>query len=288
MSFLRNIVLLGVLATTLVVIITTLASEEPTEEGARFLKILQTGDMHTILLQFGDNTCGCQPRGGYEAFIRFESGEPDNLAFLTGHPFMVGSMSQKWVPTRTKFPGGTLPWESPESNEVRVNIKFNGNEYSPYFLPMDMAFGYPVKAEELKKFIADPSEHFERQLALRLRPDVKPGLVPPPDKNRKRDPYMADYYKEQLPAESTKFLRPMDASNVTNTDGPSVPASQYAAKLPRLKEAVLKLLVVRRGKFKHWQVKKGAVCDPVFELADGKIVSLKGPEVELVPGSATH
>lgn len=284
MTVLRNIVLLAALAVTLFVIFTTLAAEEPTDEANRFLKIIQSGDMHTILLQFGDNTCGCQPRGGYEAFIRFESGEPDNLAFLMGKQFSFHHLTQKWVPTRAKFQGGNLPWENPESNEVRAELKFD-QDYKPVFLPMDMAFGYPVKQEDLEKFCNDPSEHFERQIALRLRPDVKEGVVGPP---RKQDPFMADYYKKLLPPEETRYLRPLDASAVTTADGKQIPATEFAAKLPRLKEAVLKLLVVRRGKHKHWHVKKGAICDPVFELADGKTVTLKGPEVELVPGSARN
>lgn len=285
MTALRNIVLLGALAVTLFVIFTTLAAEEPVEEAQRFLKILQTGDMHTILLQFGDNTCGCQPRGGYEAFIRYESGEPDNLAFMTGHPFTFEHLAQKWVPTVAKFQGGNLPWEKPESNEVQADIKFDKG-YTPYFIPLDMAFGYPVKQADLDSFVADPSKGFERQIALRMRPELGAGLVD--SKPRPHDPFMADHYKELLPAEQTRYLRPQDAAAVITADGKTINAVEFANKMPKLKQAVLKMLVVRRGKYKHWHVKKGAICDPVFELSDGKTVALKGPAIELTPGSARN
>lgn len=288
MSYLRNLVLLAVLILTLNVVLTTLSSEQPQEEAARFLKILQSGDERQTVLQFGDNTCGCQPRGGYVAFIKYESGEPDNLAFAFGHPLKVGEMSQTPVPTRLKNPGGNLPWEKPESREVRIKVQFDPKLYSPYFLPLDMAFGHAVKEEDLKKFCADPAPNFTRELAIRLRPELTAGVVKPPDNSSDAEKFMADHYMPLLPPAERKYFRPLDAGVVTMADGSSVPASNFAAQLPRLREAEVKLLVVRRGRFKHWQVKKGTVFNPVFQLADGKLVPLSGPNDELVPGSAVH
>lgn len=288
MSYLRNLILIAVLILTVNVVLRTLSSEEPQEEAGRFLKILQSGDERQTVLQFGDNTCGCQPRGGYVAFIKYESGEPDNLAFGFGHPFKVGEMTQTPVPTRTKNPGGNMPWEKPESREVRVNVEFDPKRYSPYFVPLDMAFGHAIKESDLKKFCADPSENFSRELTVRLRPELAAGVVKPPDNNPDKEKFMADHYLPLLAPAERKYLRPMDAGAVILEDGTSVPASNYAAQLPRLKQAIVKLLVVRRSRFKHWQVKKGTVCNPVFQLADGKTLLLSGPDEELVPGSASH
>lgn len=286
MTLIRNLILVGVFLLTLKIVLTTMGSEQPTEEAARFLKIAQSGDERKIVSQFGDNTCGCQPRGGYVAFIKYESGEPDNLAFLVGHPFKVGDMSQRRVPTKLKYDGGNLPWEKPESSEVRVKITFDPSSYSPYFLPLDMAFGHATKIEDLKKFCADPAPGFTRDFALRLRPDVKPGVVAGPEKLIDKEKFMADHYMELLEPAERKHLRPLDAGVVTLADGQTAPAADFLNQYPRLKEAELRLLVVRRGHFKNWQVKKGKISNPIFQLPDGKTIALEGPEDELVPGSA--
>lgn len=287
MTWFRNILLGGILLMTIVILITTVGSEPCTEEASIFLNKMMEGDRPAVLTQFGDNTCHCQPRGGYSAFLKFESGENDNLAFLYEHKFKVGAMTAKEVPTVEKFQGSSLPWEKPESNEVDVQLSFDKKDYSPYFLPLDMAYGYPIKEADLDKFCLDPSIEFFKSTALRLRPSLEKGLVPPAptDPNRKPE-FMADYYKTMLPPEACKYLKPTDAADVITADGKPAPAAQFADKLPRLKAGVLRLVVVRRGKMQRWAIKKGTFIDPVFTLADGKELALKTPEKAISEAAA--
>ena len=271
MILLRNLILFLLLAGILAIILRTLASDESTDEASLFLRKLKEGDVTTLVPQFGENACHCQPRGGYLAYLKYESGEQDNLAFLLGRQFEHGEFSVKPVPTILKSKTSSeVPWEKPESVEIDVPIAFSKDSYSPYFLPMDMAYGHPLKKSELDAFCKDPSVDFARNMAVRLRPSLEPGLVAkaaPPDPNRKPE-FSADQYMELLPADQTKYVKPTDAGSVLMPDGKTLPASTFAEQLPRLKKATMRLYIGRRGDFKRWAVKKARIKDPLFEVRD--------------------
>lgn len=278
MAFLRNVLLFAIIAGVIFIVAKTLASDAPTDEANIFIQKLQEGDLQQLLPQFGENTCHCQPRGGYMAYVKYESGEQDNLAFLLGHPFTLGEYAVKSVPTIAKGGGTGDTWEKPESVEIDAPISFD-KDYSPYFLPMDMAFGYPMKKAELDAFCQDPSKDFAKNMVLRLRPTVHPGLIqkaPPPDP-KKRPEFSADLYKELLPASETKYLKPTDAAGAEGSDGKVLAAEDFQKDLPRLKRAVMRLYVGRRGEFKRWAVKKVRIKDPVFLLKNGKELALQTP-----------
>ena len=291
MIFLRNILLGGIFLITIVLLLTTMGSDPNTDEAQLFLNKLKEGEASALITQFGDNTCHCQPRGGYQAYLKYQSGESENLAYLFGHKFSIGAMSSREVPTVEKVKGGYMAWESPESTEVDVQVSFNPAEYSPYLLPRDMAYGYTMKEADLLKFCAEPRAETEkvkpveffRDITLCLRPSLEKGLVPPPappDKNRKPE-YMSDFYLQLLSGDDAKYLRPADAGNVETDSGKSASAVDFAQKLPRLKSGVLRVSVVRRGKMQRWAVKKVRLKDPVFTLSNGKELALKTPEEAL-------
>lgn len=281
MTALRNIILLAAFLVAMFVIFTTLSQEEPTEQTKLFLHKLEQNDSNGLLTQFGDNTCNCQPRGGYIAYLLYRSGEQNNLSALLGQSFTAGQPAVKYVPTKSKYKGGNLPWEQPESTEIDIPIQFNQKEQAPYFLPLDMAFGHEIKEADFNEFCQHPEQGFEKSLALRLRPTVKSGLIPPPaakpDPKRKPE-YTADVFMELLPKDKSRYLRPMDAASVKLTSGKTLPAEAFAGKLPRLKAANLKFLVGRRSKYKRWAIGKVFLRDPELELSDGKILKLKSPE----------
>jgi hypothetical protein len=283
MVFLRNLLLFAIIAGVIFIIARTLGSDESTDQASLFLQKLQDGDAAQIVPQFGENTCHCQPRGGYLAYLKYESGEQDNLAFLLGHPFSFGEFVVKSVPTISKYKGGDAGFEKPESVEIDTPISMDKG-YSPYFLPMDMAFGYPMKKTDFDAFCKDPSPDFARALSVRLRPTLASGLVAkaaPPEKD-KRPEFSADLYKELLPPEETRYLKPTDAAEIVDNDGKTQPAASFQKDLPRLKRAVLRLYIGRRGELKRWAVKKVRLKDPVFQLADGKELVLETPSELLV------
>jgi len=288
--FFRNILLGGILILVIFMLVTTAGEDLNTDQARLFLTKLQEGDPATLIPLFGDNTCHCQPRGGFRAYLRYESGEADNLAVLYGKKFEVDSaMSSKTVPTAQKFQGSGLPWEQPESTEVEIKLNFDPRNYSPYFVPLDLAYGIPMKEDDFKKFCSDPSNEFYRCFALRLRPQLGEGVLPPPanpDPARKPE-FTADLMLELLPAEDAKYVKPRDLAGVIDADGKARSAVDYEKDFPRLKSCGLRLYVVRRGKFQRWAIRKGKLKDPVFVLADGKELSLKTPDkfLEDMPGS---
>ncbi|MBX9686861.1 MAG: hypothetical protein K2X27_09180 [Candidatus Obscuribacterales bacterium] len=280
MTFLRNILFLGILLTTIFVFVTTMGADPCTDQAKVFLAKLSEGDIETLLPQFGENTCHCQPRGGYRAYIRYESGEADNLAFLFGHKFKTGEMTFKNVPTIEKVKTPHMIWEEPESTEVDVPLSFDPSEYSPYFLPLDMAYGHSVSESDFKKFCADPSPDFWKCLALRLRPGLEKGLVPRAKPDSKAE-FMADLFEGLLPEEQARYLKPKDAAKIEMSDGSEKDAADFAKSFPRLKQGILRLYIVRRGQFHRWTIRKGRLKDPVFLLSDGKEIATKTPEAAL-------
>lgn len=283
MVFLRNLLLFAIIAGVIFIVVRTLASDASTDEATLFLQKLQDGDSSQVVPQFGENVCHCQPRGGYLAYLKYESGEQDNLAFLLGHPISYGEFSVKSVPTVSKYKGGDVNLEKPESVEIDTPVSFDKG-YSPYFLPLDLAFGYPVKKSDFEAFCKEPSADFARALSLRLRPALGPGVVARalPQAKDRRPEFSADLYKELLPESQTRYLKPTDAAEIIDDDGKTKPAIAFEKDLPRLKRAILRLYIGRRGELKRWAVKKVRIKDPVFQLSDGKELALKTPEAVLV------
>lgn len=287
MTAFRNIVLIGAFFLAMFVIFTTMAAEDPADEARLFLKKLEQGDVNKVLSQFGDNTCNCQPRGGYIAYLLYQSGEQNNLSPLLSRHFTTGNITVKAVPTRSKYPGGNLPWEQPESTEVDIPINFEPGSSRPYFLPLDTAFGHQIKEEDFNEFCRHPEKGFEKSLSLRIRPTLKPGLIPPQmatPPGRKPE-FTADMFMTLLPAEQTYYLRPCDAGTIKTGDGKVLMAQAFEERLPRLKAVNLKLLIGRRSKYKRWTVSKGFLRDPEIELSDGKVLKLKSSDWQGDPGA---
>lgn len=279
----KALLLMSVLVLTIVLFVIIEGSDPCTDVASAFVSKMQKADIGPLIHLFGENSCHCEPRGGYIAYLKYESGENDNLAFLFGHNFKIGAMSAKVVPTIEKVQASHLPWDAPESAEVDIPLFFDKAVYSPYFIPLDTAYGYPVSEANLTKFCQDPSQDFWKALSLRLRPSLATGLVAEAkvDPKRKAE-FMADLFKEILPADQAKYLKPADSGAVIGQDGSKKTAESFGSMIPRLKRGVLRLYIGRRGRLQRWAVKKGRLKDPVFELAGGKELALTTPDVALV------
>ena len=281
---LRILLFTAIFAATVFMFITTVGSEPSTNVAAVFLNKLREADKASVIALFGDNSCHCQPRGGYVAYLTFRSGENDNLAFLYGQKFKTGTMSEKAIPTVEKVKSFHLPWEEPESTEVDVPISFVNADDRPYLLPLDSAFGYPLKESELTDFCNNPAGDFWKALSLRLRPSLAKGVVPAAGnaKSAHASEFMSDVFSELLSPEQAKYLRPSDAGDIIAVDGKKKAAAEYATRFPRLSRGTLRLYMGRRGKYQCWTVKKGRLKDPVFALSEGKELELRTPESALV------
>jgi hypothetical protein len=78
-----------------------------------------------------------------------------------------------------------------------------------------------------------------------------------------------DDVKQALGKEASNYLTPRDAGKVLLADGKSMPLEQIAAKLPRLKSALLRLHIVRRGELNDWTVYHFGLMYPHLLLNDG-------------------
>jgi len=260
---------------------------DPKDEAMSFLKDVRSGNLAKSVQHFGGNACHCPAKGGWGAYLIYASGQEPNLAFVMGHPVEFGQ--PKDTPMKN-VKTTLLPWEKPEDAAIDVPITFDPAKYAPLFLPLRMAYGYPMKIAEFEDFLKDPDNDSGRGLTLRLRPDIKPGSIaaasqsisaetasefPALNKERKdnadkpattnatTDAAIADI-KITLGIGATEYLIPKDAGDVLLADGSVMPPYQVAQRLPRLKSAILRLHVVRRGKLKDWTIYHFGLMHPIL------------------------
>jgi hypothetical protein len=301
--------------------------DTPVKYAKQFLNHLQDGDYPSAVSSFGGNICRCPADLGWVSYLIYGSGEDPNLAFMMGKRFVRGGFEIKKMRSTVDKSKQTL-LERPEDFEIDVPLSFDPAIYAPYFLPLDMAYGIPIKAQDLDSFIADPDKDSWKALTLRLRPSLAAGTVTIPEDAKKQiDHYMKDkrarekeerqynekhkntatqtateiaagLAKEAL-AESanSKYLIPKDAAGVIGVDGKPIAQDAVAARLPRLKSALLRLHMVRRDPVEPFTVFHFVVSDPVLlipEKGDYKMLVLKnfkppmtGVAVPTTPGENT-
>jgi hypothetical protein len=245
-----------------------LTEQGPDEDATAFFTKMRTGKVNEIVRSFGDNTCNCPPKGGYISYIRYESGQEPNLAFMVGRKFEQGAFKTKEVAEDTAY---IWPWDRPETAYVDVPLTFNQDKI--YFLPLDMAFGKTMSQSDLTKFAQHPESDSYKGFSLRLRPTLAPGLIGKPPVEIQKE--MRDL--------ALNYLFPADAASVTAASGQTVPTKDVEAELPRLKQALLRLTVVRRGSLKSWKIAK-------FRFLQATVESPKGtqdvPLPLVAPGQA--
>lgn len=270
---------------------------DPKDEAMSFLTDVRSGSLAKSVKHFGGNACHCPAKGGWGSYLIYASGQEPNLAFMTGHPVEFGQPKETPMQNVKKT---LLPWEKPEDAAIDVPITFDPAKYAPLFLPLPMAYGHPMKIAEFNDFLKDPDKDSGRGLTLRLRPSIKPGSIAAPDepmppetatefealnKDRKDNndkskntdatskntDATTEDIKKTLGAEAAEYLIPKDAGDVLLADGSVMPPDQVAAQLPRLKSAVLRLHVVRRGKLKEWTIYHFGLMHSVLVEGDREI-----------------
>jgi hypothetical protein len=278
--------------------------DTPVKYAKQFLNHLQDGDYHHAVASFGGNICRCPADLGWVSYLIYGSGEEPNLALMMGKRFERGSISYKKMESAVDKSQKAL-LENPQDFEVDIPIKFDPKIYAPYFLPLDMAYGLPIKSRDFDTFLSDPDKDSWRSMTLRMRPSLEPETVTIPyEAEAEIDHYMknkkaeekerreqralghrveietkssgnapspieiaAGLAKEALAASAeNKFLIPKDAGPVTADDGKALPLETVAARLPRLKSALLKLHMVRRDTIQPFTVFHFVLSDPVLLL----------------------
>jgi hypothetical protein len=275
--------------------ISTVMFADPKDEAIAFLKDVQSGGLARSVRHFGGNACRCPAKGGWGSYLVYISGQEPNLAFLTGHQFSLGQ--PKATPIANKLTT-MLPWEKPEDFAVDIPITFDPKVYSPLFLPLSTAYGQPISESTLQKFLSDPDKDAWKGFTLRFRPGLQTGAIAPPseplppeaanefealkkdrpgdtEKEREHASHTGqmsteDAVRQALGAEALLYLVPKDAGPIMLPDGSKMPIAQVESQLPRLKSAIMRLHVVRRGQLKDWTIYHFGLMEPVLTLADGK------------------
>lgn len=220
----------------------------PQSAADSFLQNVREGNRKAAVEMFGDNTCHCPPRGGYETYLRYDMHDP-TLAFLMGKPFTYTTGKVSSVKAEIPY---VFPWDKPSTAYVDVEVSFPKEK--PYFLPMEMAFGIPMTESQFNEFVANPNKNGWKAFTLRLRPSIAPGLIP--TKPRQFKTQTNDQLENLLSAEMIPFLRATDADDVILKDKSKMPLAEIEAKLPRLDTASLRLRVVKSGQLKPWKINK--------------------------------
>ncbi len=240
------------LATGALLLWASAASADPEAIARLFVKRVQAGDVAGAKKLFGDPKMRSQPREGDDAYFVYESGESRNLAFLVGRPFDVGQLSMRESRSDWFLIDGTL------YAYVTVPLSFSPERYQPYLLPPQTAFGQTLPFSAFMNFVAAP-ESEARDVPLRLRPGVEPGLVRPPGPRAAVPPPPGP--PGARPAVSASegvgilgMPRPRDPASVLLPTGEALTPEQLRRLLPRLRHGTLEISLVRRGRLASFAI----------------------------------
>jgi len=177
--------------------------DTPVKYAKRFINSVQDDDYRHAVSCFGGNICRCPADLGWVSYLIYGSAEEPNLAFMMGKRFIHSTITFKKLEVAMDKSKQT-PFEKPQDFEVDVPLRFEPTIYAPYFLPLDMAFGLPMKSTDLDAFLADPDKDSWKGLTLRLRPSLEPGTVDiPADAKAHIDTYIRD--KKRKEKEERKY-----------------------------------------------------------------------------------
>lgn len=244
---------------------------DPSRHALSFVKHVQNNDYEKVVAAFGGNICRCPAKLGWVSYLFYGSGEEPNLACLMGRHFEIGALEIKAMKSDTK---NTSILDRPEDFEVSIPLRFN--DYRPLFLPLDMAYGYDISAEQFDQFLADPDHEAWKGLTLRMRPSLNKGTIDQPEAAKllaNRQKKAAKHIQSQLDqndlekelvGEAARYNTPKDAAAVKLADGTSLSEEAVAARLPRLKSARLRLHMVRRDQRQPFTVFHFVIADPVL------------------------
>lgn len=184
MRFLYPVLIIGILAIVVLTMFSSSSTGDPKGTAAKFLDAVKSGDYKATAELFGGNTCRCPKKGGWVSYLIYASAQEPNLAFMMGRPFTIGDVKETPIKHPDKDHITILPWQQPEDVIVDIDISFEEARYSPYFLPLKMAYGIPITETEFTNFTRDPDNECWKGFALRLRPSIAPGAIERPESSK--------------------------------------------------------------------------------------------------------
>ncbi len=273
---------LAALTLSLVVLTPTVAVADGETVARTFVNALKAGNVARAKSLF-DPQYQSVPRGGLDAFFRYESAHEPNLAFLLGQPFDAGSAIVN-TPIRSEW----YFLDGVRGVNLTVPLRFAG-ERAPFLLPSPIAFGRSMEFVAFMNYVKHPESQRFEAFTLRLRPSVAPGLVAPPPTRMmevpappapivKTPPPPVPGGEQRRPAVMMPAPgfeggllggeRPRDPGAVVLPSGEALTPEQLATLLPRLRAIDLVLTVMQRGRFASWKIEHVSLGNPLV-VSDG-------------------
>jgi hypothetical protein len=269
----------------------TLSQADPEKEALTFVQAIQKGDLGKVVRHYDGKTCRCPERGGWSSYLVYRSELQPNMAFLLAHPFTIGNPVK--VPLQKQHIY-SLPWQHPEDVIIKFPLEFETSKFTPIFLPLPLAYGHDMTANEFDAFLKNPAEQSGLAFTLRLRSSLKKGLLqenldrvngevyanlpehitasgetPAGPVSPALKAFRARLLKTALDAKQNNYIKPDDPGNVTNGDGTIMPPSVVEQKLPRLTSIVMSIQLVRNDQFQNWAILHCTFEKPKLLLDNG-------------------
>lgn len=273
---------LAALALSLAVMTPAVAVADGETVAREFVNALKAGDVARAKNLF-DTQYRWLPRGGIDAFFRYESAHEPNLTFLLGQSFEAGNAIVN-NPIRSEW----YFLDGVRGVNLTVPLRFDG-ERAPFLLPVPIAFGRSMEFGAFMNFVKHPESHRFEALTLRLRPSVAPGLIAPPSTRMmevpappgpivKAPPPPVPGGEQRRPAmvmpapgSEGGLLggeHPRDPGAVVLPSGEALTLEQLATLLPRLRAIDIVFTVMQRGRFASWKSEGVALGNPLV-VSDG-------------------
>lgn len=244
----------------------------PADTAVEFVRSVQRGDLEHAKRLLDDVEFRVSPtHGGDDGYFVYQSAYEPNLAFLVGHPFVVGSADVTTQQSDWYVLDGTL------YATAAIPLRFTADRYQPWVLPPPLAFGRSMRLADFMTFVAAPG-HQPENLTLRIRASLeRGGITPPAARSVAAPPAPAP------PGSRPVTLRPDPAGAFGSLFGPTVTdpgpvilpsgevlaAAQLGRLLPKLTALTLHVHLVRRGRLASWAVSRWTITDAVL-LGDGR------------------
>jgi hypothetical protein len=286
---------------------------DPKITAVKFMEAVRAGDLVKAVKLFGSNACRCPAKGGWVSYLIYRSGQEQNFAFLVGHPFQIGptkvtpmkNEKQALLPWQkpedcavdvpiTFDAKNYMPYFLPLKMAYGQDMtegEFNNFVEDP---DKDSWKGFTLRLRPgieagaiVPPTVKIPEDLVDQFRALTDNSNVDNGHAraasgrkSESNSNSNENASTAsditvNDIKKALGENATTYLTPRDAGSVVAENGKTISVSSVTAKLPRLKSAVARLHVVRRGKLNDWTIYHIAVIYPVVHLSNGQDLELK-------------
>lgn len=261
-----------VVAAILLLFVTPPVSASAEKTAGEFLRHVQRGDVAKAkgLLDSKQSA----PRSGTDAYFTYDSGYDPTLAFLVGRPFTIGTPSVREQRSDWYLLDGTM------YGSVALPLRFDAARYRPWVLPAQIAFGRRMEFVDFMNYVTNPATQ-PQHLSMRIRPDVGPGLIPPPAPRVLAPPPpvgpqgaqpMAPRVAPSDTYGSMMGQRPVDPAPVVLPSGEALTPEQLRRLLPRLAAVTLHVSLMRWGRFTSWQVTRWNFANAVLATDKGEVV----------------